>query len=100
MMKSAVAITLVLIFLATACGGAPASPPAAPEMPTVGAVSVPAVTPEDQESTSDPVAEPTTPAEGPQPTSTVNPRLHATNPQDVKLASGDQPTLVEFFAFW
>jgi hypothetical protein len=34
------------------------------------------------------------------PTITVNPNLHATNPESVKLASGDEPTLVEFFAFW
>ncbi len=51
-------------------------------------------------STSTPVADQGQPTQGPRPTITVNPRLHATNPQNVKLASGDQPTLIEFFAFW
>lgn len=88
----------VMVFLA-ACGGAPAGgqgePGAGPTSPFASRTPAVAVPP----STTFPAA--TQPA--PQtviPTITINPHLHASNPETVKLASGDQPTLVEFFAFW
>ncbi len=87
-----------VLFLA-ACGGAPAggqgAPGAGSTAPT--ATSTPAVAA--PTSTALPAA--TQPAaQALIPTITINPNLHASNPETVKLASGDQPTLVEFFAFW
>jgi hypothetical protein len=100
MKKSIAAVTLVLACLTTACATSSVSPPARPETPVGGEASPQTATLEVQQPASAPLGEMAAPTEGPQSTSTVNPRLHATNPQGVKLASGDQPTLVEFFAFW
>ncbi len=94
------ALGSVLTLVIAACASAPPTTPSSPAPLASQAAVVPSGTPVAEAATSAPIADQGQSTEAPRPTITINPRLHATNPQHVKLASGDQPTLVEFFAFW
>ncbi len=90
-----------LALVVAACAGAPPPSPSTPvPLASQPAAMAPTGTPMMEASTATPGSDGNQTAAEPRPTITINPRLHATNPQNVKLASGDQPTLVEFFAFW
>jgi len=95
------AMGAILALAVAACAGAPPPSPSTPvPLASQPAAMAPTGTPMMEASTATPGSDGSQTADEPRPTITINPRLHATNPQNVKLASGDQPTLVEFFAFW
>lgn len=89
----------VLALTVAGCATTPA-PTAAPAPSATRVAMAPAATSTRSEVVVTPTVDEGQAADEQRPTITVNPRLHATDPQTVKLASGDQPTLVEFFAFW
>lgn len=93
------ALWCVLALVVAGCAKAPA-PSTNPAPPVPDSAMAATATLVAAEAVSTPMADQLQATEGPKPTITVNPHLHATNPQNVKLGSGDQPTLVEFFAFW
>jgi hypothetical protein len=100
MRKASVLAGLVLAVFVVACANAPTLPPPSATPPSTGTATVPNAGQASGEPTQVPGGMAGAATEEPRPTITVNPHLHATHPQNVKLASGDQPTLVEFFAFW
>ncbi len=100
MKHASLALGSFLALAVAACSSAPPPRPSSPIPSATEAAMAPTGTPMVDASATMPVSDDGQTVEEPRPTITVNPHLHATNPQNVKLASGDQPTLVEFFAFW
>jgi hypothetical protein len=94
------ALGLILALAVAACASGPVVPSATPVSSATELPMAPSETPTVAPPTAVPTApmvEPTEEAGPPQP---ISRSLHATDPKLVKLASGDMPTFVEFFAFW